>query len=331
MAMVVDSHEHETRNTVVPAAPYAARPPSPPSILIPAPNVKASQAIVCVPRFSNVDPLTLSAPDLEIITQSKPQKAYDSVGDWTWEDRRKAHEILDFLWLGPSTVARDQGFLKENGFSMILAARDARLAEARLLGVDRAIKELELSAATIDVQDLQDLIHRLDDAVALINKHMLEFYHNQILLQKDSPNGQDKTVIDKSKFRRGKVLVFCETGNDRSAILVVAYLMAVYGMDMIQACQFVNYRRFCVSLDEPSKQMLQTYEGLLVARKTVNKHTLQNSHNISLGTSRITKRGIMDTMDDDDDDDIMQEAADFELDRDRYTDRRPFVPFVDQN
>lgn len=342
--------DHNARGGAIPAAPYAARPPSPPAIMIPAPNfLKANEPIVCVPSFASIDPLCLSAPELEIITQNRPQAAYDSINNWAYEDRRKAQEILDFLWLGPSSVARDKEFLRENGFTMLLAARDARMAQARLMGVDRVAKELSLHADTIDVQDHQDLIRSLPDAVRKINNHMLDVYRSQSLpTQADQPMADGAMVIDKTKFRRGKILIFCETGNDRSAGVVIAYLMSVFGMSMIQACQFIQFRRFCVSLDEDMKYLLQTYEGILHAQKTVNKFKLQNDqlHTPTSAASPATppgalapalpifetrpKRGIEETFEEIDDDDMEGAMDGFELDRDRYVDRPDFAPFVDR-
>ncbi|KAH6660414.1 protein-tyrosine phosphatase-like protein [Truncatella angustata] len=342
--------DHQARGGAIPAAPYTARPPSPPAIMIPAPTfLKANEPIVCVPSFANIDPLFLTAPELEIITQNRPQEAYDSVNNWQYEDRRTAQEILDFLWLGPSSVARDKEFLQKNGFTMLLAARDARMAQARLMGVDRVARELGLHAETLDVEDHQDLIRSLPEAVRKINNHMLDVYRSQALgNQTEQPLGEGAMVIDKTKFRRGKVLIFCETGNDRSAAVVNAYLMSVFGMNMIQACQFIQFRRFCVSLDEDMKYLLMTYEGLLQAQKTVNRYKLQNGQlptpastvspttpTTGLGAALPVfetkpKRGIEETYEEVDDDDMDGVMDEFQLDRERYQDRPAFVPFVDR-
>lgn len=336
MAWLEQNQQPEARNNAIPAAPYAARPPSPPSIMIPARSpAKANQPLNIVPRFANIDPKSLSAPELEIITQSRPQSAYDCVSDWSYRDRWLAHEILDFMWLGPSRVVRDEQFLQQNQFTMLLAARDARLAQARLMTVDRVATALGLQAESVDVEDHQDLIRKLPDVIAMINKHMLDVYHSQAVVQdKDNnePMGNNEMKIDPSKFRRGKILIFCETGNDRSAVIVIAYLMAVFGLDMIKACQFVNYRRFCVCLDEPAKQMLRTFEGILVANRTVNKHVLQSGAGNSLTVERVSKRSIKRSLEEDDDgDDAMTGVLDEnDLDRDRFTDRKPFAPFIDR-
>lgn len=345
----------------VPAAPYEARPPSPPAILIPAPLVFGGyEPMVCVPSYANVDPLFLSATDLEIITRNKAQEAHDRVHDWEYEDRRQAQEILDFLYLGPSTVARDREWLREHGITMLLAARDSRMAQARLLGVDRVARELGIHAEYIDVENHQELIRAFPDAVRKINNHLLGVYRSQAVDPAAAKNsngdagavGGDSMLIEKNNIRHGKVLVFCETGNDRSAGIVVAYLMSVFGMEMVRACQFIQFRRFCAGLDEDMKYLLRTYEGILAAQKTVHRHQLHNrtpsvptategSSNvmgasvvaISSAKSKASKRGIEDTMDVDDDGDAAMDGPgnSFALDRDRYLDRPAFVPFVDQS
>jgi serine/threonine/tyrosine-interacting protein len=335
--MITDAHSHN--HNAVAAAPYASRPPSPPTILIPAPALlSANEPITCVPSYATVDPLSLSAADLEIITQNKTQEAYDLVNNWTYEDRRKAQPVLDYLYLGPSSVARDKKFLLDNGITMLLAARDSRMAKARLMGVDRVAKELGIQAEHIDVSGHQELIRAFPDAVLKINNHMLDIYRSQALdVSQQTVEGQqsvggDSMVIDRTRFRRGKVLIFCETGNDRSAGVVIAYLMSVFGMDMVHACQFIQFRRFCVSLDEEMKFLLLTFEGILKAQKTVHRYQLLSGTNTpsnahATATAKTT-RGIDDTMDEDDEE--MGGVDSFALDRDRYTDRRTFAPFVDR-
>ncbi|KAI1881353.1 hypothetical protein JX265_000179 [Neoarthrinium moseri] len=339
--------DRELQPGVMPAAPYAARPPSPPAIMIPAPNfLKGNQPIVCTPSYANVDPFFLSATDLQIITRNRPQEAHDSVSDWAYEDRRTAQPILDFLYLGPSSVARDRQFLQDHGITMLLAARDSRLAQARIMGVDRVAKELGIRAEYVDVENNQGLIRSFPDTVRKINNHMLDVYRSQAVQTYDGDHRmQDGEIAinpNPEQFRRGRVLIFCETGNDRSAGVVIAYLMSVYGMDMIQACQFIQYRRFCVGLDEDLKYLLMTYEGILNAQKAVHRQQLLNppttgspaaTQSAGLGSASPhtakTKRGIEDTMDTDDQDDMGGIENGYALDRDRYTDRPAFVPFVD--
>ncbi|KAH7031270.1 protein-tyrosine phosphatase-like protein [Microdochium trichocladiopsis] len=340
----------ETRRPLAtPAAPFSSRPPSPPGINIPAvPVNRALQPITIVPSFENVDPAALSASDLQIITQNgKEQIATDSALKWTWQSRRQAQPVLDFLYLGPSSVVKDRQWLKDNGFTMLLAARTSWMAEVQLLSVHRVAEELGIQAEHVDVSDNQELIRAFPSVVRKINDHMLRIYREQAVSndghgqheQMQTTGGEDSSmVIDQHNFQRGKVLVFCESGNDRSAAVVVAYLMAVFGLDIFAACQFVQYRRFSVSLDDNLKQLLNTYQGILEAQRTVNTfhmnpaNVLAVSNSLNNGSSNFAhKRGIEDAMHVDGEDESVDASATYDgiLDADRYRDRPHFVPFVD--
>ncbi|KAK8128429.1 dual specificity phosphatase [Apiospora sp. TS-2023a] len=268
-----------------PAVPYSSRPPSPPSITIPAPALSSNSGpIKVVPSYANVDPCDLTPEALAIITGNmREQTAKDSTGSWSYSERRNAQPILDFIYLGPSNVARDRDWLRANGITMLLAVRDMRMVQARLLFVDAVAQELGIQAEHIDADGHAGMIQALPEAVRKINNHLLQVYHSQAVPAPAAPAGQATTttaapaeegsmLINKQEFKRGKVLVFCETGNDRSPVVVIAYMMAVLGMSMVKACQFIHYRRFCVSLTEEVKFLLQTYEGILEARRTVNQY-----------------------------------------------------------
>ena len=61
--------------------------------------------------------------------------------------------------------------------------------------------------------------------------------------------------------------MFCESGNERSAVVVAAYIMQHLGVSTIQAIQIVQHKRFCVCLDDAMKWMLSTYEYIWPARQ----------------------------------------------------------------
>ncbi|KAL9032099.1 MAG: hypothetical protein Q9214_008109, partial [Letrouitia sp. 1 TL-2023] len=67
----------------------------------------------------------------------------------------------------------------------------------------------------------------------------------------------------------GKVLVFCETGNDRSAAVVAAYILAMFDMDIVKAIQIVQAQRFCASFNDAMRKLLETWEEMLKARRDV--------------------------------------------------------------
>ncbi|KAI0010004.1 protein-tyrosine phosphatase-like protein [Xylariaceae sp. FL0662B] len=309
------------------AAPYE-QPPSPPVIIIPTPDIRnASEPLTVVPNYTNIDPAALSVNDLEIITQNRrEQTAHDSALSWAYESRRTAQPILDFLYLGPSSVARDRQWLRDNGITMLLAARDAQMAEFRLMAVDKVAQELGIQAEHVDVSGYQELIRAFPSTVQKINDHMLHIYHQQGLGWSNAGAKEGSTAIDPANIRRGRVLVFCETGNTRSAAVVVAYLMAVLGMDMVSACQFVHFKRFSISLDEDLKKILQTYWEILVAQRNVHS---QNLDAAASNQAKKQKRCIDDTMDEDEG---MGGTIDVpSVDRDRFVGRQAFAPFVDVN
>ncbi|KAK7754121.1 hypothetical protein SLS62_003967 [Diatrype stigma] len=356
------------RHLAVPTAPYSARPPSPPSIHIPTPMLyNSNEPIKVVPSYDNIDPASLSLDDLQIITQNgKEQIAHDSATSWVYESRRTAQPILDYLYLGPASVARDRQWLRDHGITMLLAARDAQMAHVRLMAVDHVARELGIQAEHIDVSGYHELIRAFPTAVRKINDHMLSIYRRQALQRETSqvralqeqgqgagPDGGraaggGQMVIDEAKFRRGRVLVFCETGNERSAGIVVAYLMSVLGMDMVHACQFIHYKRFCVGLDEDLKQLLKNYEDILTAQRTVHRHeidakaALEGSPDSSTApasttttaattattSSKKVKRGFEEAMDGGDEDEDMADPV--ATDHERYLNREAFVPFVDR-
>ncbi|CAK7269964.1 hypothetical protein SEPCBS119000_003843 [Sporothrix epigloea] len=204
------------------------------------------------PSMRNAAVFDFSAAQLHQITGSYGRR--DSVnqsGDWTYEMRRDAQQILPHLFLGPTNAARDRVFLRRAGITKVMAVRDSRLAEARLLVVEHVAKELGMESECIDVADARALLRALAPAVQSINRHMLAM------------------PTDAQGVSTGKVLVYCETGNVRSPPVVAAYLMSMYGMELLDALQFVHKARFCISLDEEYKRMLLSFADLLQARRDV--------------------------------------------------------------
>ncbi|KAI1764271.1 phosphatases II [Hypoxylon sp. FL1150] len=319
------------RHGALPTSPYSARPPSPPSVIIPAPIMtNTTECIKVVPTYENIDPASLSVEDLEIITQNhKQQLASDSAYNWTYESRRVAQPILDFLYLGPSSIARDRQWLVDNGITMMLAARDSRHAGVRLMANEKLARELGIQAEYVDVANYNELIRAFPSAIRKINDHMLKVFREQRLTNTALQVRHGEMAIPTGKIRRGNVLVYCETGNDRSAGVVVAYLMSVFGMPMVKACQFTHFKRFCVGLGEELRFLLKSYEDILIAQRTVHHHERSRSFPTNLNSAQVTKskRGYGDTLDDDEEmggtDETM--VQDYE----RFRNRPAFVPFID--
>lgn len=335
----MQSHLHPTSSLadgVVRAAAFDTRPPSPPYIHIPSPLIDNTHpSLTLTPSYDSIDTGMLTAEDLDIITGGRSQKATDMhQNDWRYEDRRKAQPVLDFLYLGPLSVVRDRAFLQREGITMLLAARDTSMAQIQMMSVDRAASELSIEAAYVDVASRQELIRSFPAAVAKINDHLLRVYKSQAQGTQQTQEGQ-RIAIDRSTFKRGKVLVFCETGNERSAAIVAAYLMAMYGRDMISAIQFIGAQRFCSNFNEETKYILRSFGDILEAKRmtlravnhqgsTTGQQKNGSSYTATSAPIMISsakKRGIEDTMDED-------ENSEFAIDMDRYEDRPAFVPYV---
>lgn len=311
---------------VVRNASFTNRPPSPPYIHIPTPLAADNAKTPSVtPSYDTVDPSMLTPEDLQIITGGRAQQAVDlQKTAWRYEDRRRAQPVLDFLYLGPLAAVRDHDFLRGEGITMLLAVRDAAMAHMRIVTVDRAVAALGLEVHYLDIADRQQLIQALPATINSINDHLLRVYRSQ------------PRPADPSALRRGKVLVFCETGNERGAVVAAAYLMAMYGTEMVSAVQFVSCQRFCVSFDEPTKHMLQSFGDILDAKKMIARQNQQRdmpsaaSASASASSSAAAamrrppsskKRGFEETMG-------QEDQGEFAMDLDRYEDRAAFAPYA---
>ena len=236
------------------------RVPSPPRIFVPPPIVTPMyqdlEFVEVVKRFESSR--QASAGFLKAVTYGN-FKAKDHVTEWSYEDRRLAQEILPFLYLGPVTVARNREWLAKQGISMVIAVRDQRSAHTKLLSPKAPI-EMGLQVINVDVLSSQQLIAAFPRAIESINLHLSERYQQQ---QIELGNASSEAQLP------GKVLVFCETGNDRSATLAAAYIMAMYSVTMVQAVQIIQSQRFCIAADDNLKWTLSAYQDILEAKRQV--------------------------------------------------------------
>jgi serine/threonine/tyrosine-interacting protein len=208
--------------------------------------------------------------------------------EWKYGQRRAAQKILPFLLLGPGTAAQDVNFVRTEGITLLVAVRSASAArlQARLLDPSKFASSAGLQTLTLDLDSPYDMIAKLPRTIKAINDH-LERSCNSIL-----PTSLDDIPA--------KVLVFCESGNDRSAAVLTAYLMVLYGLGAVEAMQLVQSQRFCLAIEDGSKNMLQTFEDILKAKRDVameqsldvklSQLEMQGHHRISTGFRRVSKR-----------------------------------------
>ena len=280
---------------------YTCRVPSPPRILIP-------------PRTSYADSdthMTLLAandnPQLAFLREVHIDYRHPTE-DWTYERRRQAQSILPFLSLGPMNAARDDAYLCRENITMVLGVRHATVTTMPTAMPPRTIDLPHHPATTVErcalsIASNQDLIHAFPSVTAAINQHLAHMHR--------ASDGA----------RAGKVLVFCESGNERSAAVAAAYVMEMYAdVDHVRAIQLCQSRRFCVNFDDGLKRLLQSYWDILQAKRAV-----EGAAGMSGGGAGRIKRAREQEVDDD-----WMEIVEGDSDDPERRGGRQFSPFVDQ-
>ena len=288
---------------------YTSRVPTPPRIVVPPPALN-SDALpdISIKAIQSSTYAFLQGVDYDNLIQTNPPL------DWTYERRRQAQTILPFLCLGPMTAAKDEKWLQEQGVTMLLGVRQKHNFQSRLMQGNKTAERLGIEAQSVDLSDNQDLIRNFQHINHMINDHLSRTHQ--------ATNGQ----------RLGKVLVYCESGNERSAGAVAAYLMEAHqDVDHIKAMQLCQAQRFCVNFDDSMKRLLEGYWDIISAKRAVQeqqaegvKNMRANGHAVN-GANNLpaprAKRGL----ERDDDEDADMEGGD---DMERFG-GRTFVPFND--
>ncbi|KUJ16804.1 phosphatases II [Mollisia scopiformis] len=296
-------------NGAQPNGQYTFRAPSPPHIHIPQANED--------PNFLRNVPANREYSDDEQAILARVvavQHSLPAAVDWRYELRRKAQQILPFLYLGPSSSARDIESLRAEGITMLLVIRNTMTAQASLLSGEKVAKQLGIQSAAVDVAGNQELIAAFPRATKTINDHLISSYR-RLACDDDAQNGRNTW---------GKVLVFCESGNERSAAVVAAYVMSTFALDMVTALQYVQSQRFCVAYDDGLKNLLQAYDDILSARRSVSRGT---SAAPQVPATQAKRR--RDDVDEDEDMDMGTMDVDRADDMERFAGRSSYAPFLD--
>ncbi|KAE8447744.1 hypothetical protein EG329_010138 [Mollisiaceae sp. DMI_Dod_QoI] len=299
-------------NGAQPNGEYTFRAPSPPHIHIPQTR-EEHNFVLPVPGNTGY-----SVGDEAILARvTAAQYSMIDTVDWRYELRRKAQSILTFLYLGPSSSARDLEALRTEGITLLLVIRNTMTAQASLLSGERVARQLGIESAAVDVAGNQELIAAFPRAAKIINDHLISSYH-RLARENDTQTGRSTW---------GRVLVFCESGNERSAAVVAAYLMHMFGLDMVAAIQYVQSQRFCVAFDDGLKNLLQAYDDIMRARRTVTRGNSAAPHSIMVQPGKRRRHEV----DDEDEDMDMGDGSDSTRfdDMDRFAGRSAFAPFLD--
>lgn len=211
---------------------------------------------------------------------------------WKYESRHTAQAILPFLHLGPAPVARDAMYLMQNNITMVIAVRSAQSARAQPKWLDpsRFPSCANLQTATFDVDSAFDVIQRIKPILKMMTDH----------LEARTVNTTASSLHDIG----GKILVFCESGNDRSPVLIAAYLMLIYGLLWHESLNLIHGFRFSVALSTNMNEMLKTLEGMFRAEADTAAvfSGIQHQHQTQcggMGHRGATKRTIDDAYDSD--------------------------------
>jgi hypothetical protein len=296
---------------------YSYRLPTAPRIVVPPPTLTTDMPGLSLSGATggDADMSFLNELDLEDIVQK------NTLLEWAYERRRQAQMILPWVYLGPMVAARDKDFLEREGITMVLAIR----AQANsMTGAMQAATQICMEVGSIEAPSFHSLTPKFPDAARMINTHVSHVRQHSL-----ETTGQPTL---------GKVLVFCESGNEKSAAVVAAYLMqALNNIDHIKAMQVCQAQRFCVNFDDVLKNILSSYWDIICARRSIAASHAQTSQQNGLVTqpgslslplpSNKHKRGIEDTRDGDDDTDM--EGGTDVSDMLRFT-GRDVTPFQDR-
>ena len=198
------------------------------------------------------------------------------VAPWNYELRQQAQAILPFLYLGPAARARDLTFLQQTGITFLLAVRTVVPDQASSAYMNPApvAAKLGIECWTLDAQNAFEVRQQLMTAVARINEH----------LERSSTAGMASGL----EQIRGRLLVYCETGNDRSATLVAAYLIVMYNLDAPSALALMQSKRFCLCPTDAMKVMLAEFrryveaEGQVAIAQQADQEALQLLQTLSI-------------------------------------------------
>ncbi|KAJ6257027.1 Serine/threonine/tyrosine-interacting protein [Drechslerella dactyloides] len=326
-----------------PTFPWSNGIPSPPRILVPPPtliNDPVNRSKVGVRQFSpyasHSGSISASLSGSQLLANSGILPA--SVQDWRYESRREAQQILPHLYLGPLAAAKDLNFLRRENITLLIAVRYHVTAQGGLLNAYKEIaKDPELSSKIrfecVDVSGNPELIASFPVASRVIDDHLYRFAPPNFTRRRSDGLPQHPPSP-------GKTLVYCESGNERSAAVCAAYIMQHIDCTAVQAIQVIQGRRFCVCFDDAMKYLLTGYEPIWMARRDVERQMaaekappqtitqlslLDNGNSIAAPLKK-TKRGIEEAYEDED---IADNDISNDYDVARFEKREGIAPFSD--
>ena len=322
-----------------PAQSWTYRIPSPPRVVIPCPDLNevSSQDFPIGEgvQFDFKSSGFTNSDFLNEVTYGQFMTPSSRL-EWKYEQRRTAQRVLPFLYLGPFSAVKDLDFLRNEGVTMVMAVRSTMSAHVKFLN-PKAASEIGIQTVAIDVANNQELIAAFSKAIETINLHLSTVYQQQQQHMHSTSRDTDQPTLQATS---GKVLIYCETGNERSAAVVVAYIMAMYSIDLVSTINLVQTQRFCISFDDSLKILLQTFETILCARRDISKLDIsqQTPPEVSVeqvksgpSISQLARKTNKRTLDKAYDIEMDTEVGYDQLDLDRFQRREGVAPFEDEH
>lgn len=199
------------------------------------------------------------------------------------------------------SVTRDTKWLSESGITLAFGVRhgqsrvlDAALARCTSLGIE---------THNVSVKDEDSLISVYHQTTQILTRHLQRMFELS-----NAP---------------GKIMVFCESGNERSAAVAAAFVMSTHDdVDHIKAMQLCQLLRFCCNFYDALKRSLQSYWDILQAERENAKVAHISTVGQQCNTrkqERLLKRGF-----DEEDEDMIETGA---WDQERFVNRvnAPFL------
>lgn len=232
--------------------------------------------------------------------------------DWRYDMRRTAQSILPFLYLGPLGSIRDRDYLRQEGITLLLAVRNDRSVQARLVSGEKPATELGIEADFVDVASNQELISIFPRAIRRINDHIAS---------------QDNSRLPAHTPK--KALVFCESGNERSAAVVITYMMTMFNLSASMGMRILQSRRFSVTIQDSLRLLLESFESILKAKRDIEKvgRAAIASPNLPSPVTAPQKRNLADSRFGEVSEDSMMDMDESE----EWNGRRPMAPFQDRS
>lgn len=250
---------------------YTAHLPSPPPFHIP------PQCFHYPTPLPTIDTTTPTSP-FHALSRDAIFAPLDEHLDWHYHHRHRAQRILSFLILGPFCAAKDPEFFHANGVTMLLAVKNAAHPAVAARSVSQAVPPaapktehaairnahaLGIPTHVLAVPDAPSLASELRPAVEAITAHLVE-------QRRRNACSDGAATVDGSASPLGTVFIACNSGNDRSAAVLVAFLLDMCeDMPLVGAMKMVQQRRFCVALDDQTRSLLAGWLDIIKARRDV--------------------------------------------------------------